>query len=205
MIKARKKKRPLILGLTGSIGMGKSAAAKIFQGLGLPVYNADEAVHELLRRGGKAVKPVARLFPATLKKGAIERRALGREVFSASAKLRRLEKILHPLERRAERAFLLKARKRGAKAAVLEIPLLFETKADARCDLTLCVTASPAVQKERVMKRPGMTAAKFRAILKRQMPDREKRRRADVVVDTTKGLAATRRQVLRLWRHIQER
>ncbi|MDD5585831.1 MAG: dephospho-CoA kinase [Alphaproteobacteria bacterium] len=204
MTNRRKTKKLMVLGLTGSIGMGKSTAANILRGFGLSVYSADAAVHALLKRGGKAVKPVARLFPGTLKKGAIDRDLLGRTVFAAPGKLRRLEQILHPLARAAERSFLAKARKEGARAAVLEIPLLFETKAEKRCGATLCVTATKAVQKRRVMKRPGMTAAKFRAILKQQMPDREKRRRADYVINTAKGQAATRRALARIWKILQE-
>ena len=204
MTNKRKISKPLIIGLTGSIGMGKSTAAKIFRGFGLPVYNADQAVHALLAKGGKGVKPVARLFPDTLRNGAIDRRALGHQVFTSPAKLRRLENILHPLVQQAERAFVNKARQKKVKAGVLEIPLLFETKANRRCDVTICVTAPQAVQKERVMRRPDMTAAKFRAILKLQMPDREKRRRADHIISTAKSTADTRRQLTRLWAGLQK-
>jgi len=186
-------KAPLVIGLTGSIGMGKSTAAKILSGFGLPIYSADAAVHEALKKGGKAVKKVAKLFPATLKRNAIDRKALGREVFHAPQKLRALESILHPLAQQAERRFI-RANRRAA-AVILEIPLLFETGAQQRCDLVLVVTAARAIQRQRVLRRAGMTPEKFRAIQRQQMPDAEKRRRADLVVNTGKGLADTRRQL----------
>jgi dephospho-CoA kinase len=185
----------LIIGLTGSIGMGKSTAAQILRGFGLPVHNADRAVHDLLKKGGAAVRRVGKLFPAVIRRNAVDRAMLGRTVFHNPRKLRQLEKILHPLVRKTERVFLQKARRRKSPAVILEIPLLFETGAEKRCDLTLCVTAPKAVQKKRVLKRPGMTEAKFRAILKCQMPDREKRRRVDYVIGTGKSVADTRRQL----------
>lgn len=194
----RKTKRPLVIGLTGSIGMGKSTAAKILGSFDLPVFCADTAVHALLAPGGKAVKPAARLFPGAAKDRGIDRKALGREAFASAAKLQRLEKILHPLVRRAEKEFINKAKKSKTPAVVLEIPLLFETGADKLCDVTLCVSAPRTVQKKRVLGRAGMTPARFRAILKRQMPDRTKRRRADFVVGTGKGYADTRRQLQRI-------
>lgn len=181
----------LILGLTGSIGMGKSTAAAILRARGFPVYSADDAVHALLKKGGKAVKPVARLLPTSLKRGAIDRKHLGLAVFDQPRKLRQLEKILHPLIRRTERAFLAKARKDKARAAILEIPLLYETGGEKRCDYTFCVTAPRALQRARVLARPNMTPAKFKAILARQMPDAEKRKYADFIIPTGKGLAAT--------------
>jgi dephospho-CoA kinase len=184
-------KRMMIIGLTGSIGMGKSTAAKILRKMGLPVYSADNSVHALLKKNGKAVKPVARLFPQTLKRGAIDRKLLGQAVFGDAEKLQSLEHIIHPRLRAAERAFLQKARKKKARAAILEIPLLFETKGEKRCDVTFCVTAPRAIQKERVLARPGMTEPRLRAILTRQMPDREKRRRADYIIPTGRGLDAT--------------
>jgi dephospho-CoA kinase len=187
---------PLIIGLTGGIGMGKSTAAKILNAMGFPVYSADHAVHTLLRQGGKAVKPVAKLFPESLKKGAIDRAIVGRLVFGQPAKLKQLEKILHPLVHEVEKDFLKQAKKDKAKAVILEIPLLFETGADKRCDYVICVSAPKAVQKERVMLRKGMTAARLKAILSRQMPDAEKRRRADFVVQTGVSRVDTRKQLL---------
>jgi dephospho-CoA kinase len=194
----------IIIGLTGSIGMGKSTAAKILGRMGLPVYHADRAVHDLLRRGGKAVKPVAKLFPESLKKGAIDRRILGVVVFGNARKLKKLETILHPLARHAERDFLKRSRRQKAPAAVLEIPLLFETGGEKRCDIVLAVTAPHKTQKARVFARPGMTDAKFKAILARQMPDRIKRRRADYVIYTGKGYADTRKQLRQVLERILE-
>lgn len=195
-------KKPLILGLTGSIGMGKSTAAKIMRQMGLPIYSADKAVHDLLKKDGKAVKPVARLFPAVLKNGAINRKLLGLEVFSAPSKLRRLEKIIHPLVREAEKKFLTKHR--HAAGVVLEIPLLFETGGEKRCDVVLVVTAPPKIQRTRVLQRPRMTEQKFKAILKQQMPDAIKRRRADMVIHTGKGVSDTKRQLKQFWTQLQK-
>ena len=184
-----------IIGLTGGIGMGKSTAAAILRDSGLPVYHADKAVHALLRKGGKAVKPVAQLFPETLKTGAIDRKRLGHIVFNHADKLKKLEKILHPLAQRAEQAFLKNARRRKAPAAILEIPLLFETGADKRCNYVICVVAPKKVQQSRVMQRPGMTAERLKAIRARQMPDAQKRKQADFTVDTGGSFSETRKQL----------
>ena len=188
-----------IIGLTGSIGMGKSTVAEILRQMGFPTYNADATVHEVLKKNGKAVAAVANLFPETLKRGAIDRKLLGQVVFGQPDKLRKLERIIHPLVRQAECAFLQKARKIKAQAAILEIPLLFETNGEKRCDLTLCVTAPRAIQKARVLSRPHMTEEKFRAILAHQMPDAEKRRKADYILPTGKGLEATEIQLRKLF------
>jgi dephospho-CoA kinase len=190
--------RMMIIGLTGSIGMGKSTAAEILRELGFPTYSADKAVHDLLKRNGKAVAPVARLFPAALKKNAIDRKILGQSVFGQPKKLRQLEKIIHPLLRDAEQKFLRQACGKKTRAAILEIPLLFETGADKRCDITFCVTAPRAVQKARVLARPGMSAERLRAILARQMPDAGKRKKADFIIPTGKGLDATRKHLNKL-------
>jgi len=192
--------RTIIIGLTGGIGMGKSTAAKILSRFGLPIYSADAAVHTLLGRGGKAVNPVAKLFPASLRTGAIDRKRLGADIFHQPKKLRALEKILHPLVRQAERDFLKRAQYQKARAAVLEIPLLFETGGEKRCDFTICVTAPRAVQTARVLSRKNMTPAKFKAILTRQMPDAERRARADYIVKTGVGLADTKRQLEKILR-----
>ena len=189
------RKRPIIVGLTGGIGMGKSTAAKILKRFGLPVYSADHAVHSLLRKSGKAVKPVAKVFPEALSRGAIDRKKLGVVVFGNKPKLKTLEKILHPLVRKEEKKFLAKVRARKKPAAVLEIPLLFETGADKRCDVTIVVVAPRAVQMKRVMQRPGMSIAKFKAIQAYQMSDKRKRKIADYVVDAGGSLAATRAQL----------
>ena len=183
----------LIIGLTGGIGMGKSTAAAILKSFGLPVHNADHAVHALLKKGGKGVKPVAKHFPDALKNGAIDRKKLGAMVFGQPVKLKKLEKILHPLVHDAEYAFLKKSK--NNMAVVLEIPLLFETRAEKRCDFVVCVSAPPHVQKKRVLARKGMTPARFKSILARQMPDKEKRQRADYVVGTGISRADTKKQL----------
>lgn len=185
--------RPLVIGLTGGIGTGKSTAAQILIKLGIPVHNADDAVHQLLGQGGAAVKPVARLFPEALVLGAIDRQRLGRLVFGHPERLRQLEAVLHPLVRKDERAFLRAAKLVRAPFVVLEIPLLFETGADARCDTVICMTAPRAVQQERVLSRKGMTLAKFKAIVRHQMPEAEKKRRANYVVSSAQGRVAVRR------------
>ena len=174
----------IILCLTGSVGMGKSTAAREFRRMRIPVHDADKAVHRLLGRGGKAVAAVAAAFPGVEKGGAIDRAALGRLVFSDPAALKRLEAILHPLVRQAERAFLARARRRRRKLVVLDIPLLFETGGEARCDKVLVVSAPRRVQLGRVMARPGMTAERLAGVEARQMPDAEKRRRADIIIET---------------------
>jgi dephospho-CoA kinase len=175
--------------------MGKSTAAKILAGFGLPVYNADHVVHGLLRKGGKGVKGVARHFPEAVKNGVVSRKILGRLVFGKPAQLRKLEGILHPLVWRVERDFIRDAKRAKAKAVVLEIPLLFETGGQKRCDFTLCVTAPKAVQMARVLRRKGMDKKRFRQIVARQMPDKDKRARADFVVKTGVSRADTKKQL----------
>ena len=174
----------IILGLTGSVGMGKSTAAREFRRMGIPVHDADKAVHRLLGRGGKAVSAVATAFPGVEKGGVIDRAALGRLVFSDPAALKRLEAILHPLVRQAERAFIARARRQRRKLVVLDIPLLYETGGETRCDKVLVVSAPRRIQLARVMARPGMTAERLAGVEARQMPDAEKRRRADIVIET---------------------
>lgn len=185
----------LVIGLTGGIGMGKSTAAEILKGFGMPVHNSDHVVHALLAKGGKAVKAIARIFPESLKGGAIDRATLGKLVFGEPDKLKKLEKILHPYVWKSEDDFLKRSKRDKLRAAVLEIPLLFETGAEKRCDVVICVSAPKAVQKLRVMKRKGMTKAKFKSIMARQMPDSEKRRRADYVVKTGVGKPDTKKQI----------
>lgn len=174
----------IVLGLTGSIGMGKSTAAATFRFLRVPVYDADAEIHRLLGRGGAAVKRVGKAFPGVVRSGAVDRQALGKKVFTDPAKLRTLESILHPMARVAQKRFLAAAMRRREPIVVLDIPLLFETGGDANCDATLVVTAPAFLQRMRVLRRPGMTQEKFAAILAKQMPDAEKRRRADFVVQT---------------------
>ncbi len=182
-----------VLGLTGSIGMGKSATARMFRALGVPVHDADAAVHALYR--GAAVGPVEAEFPGVARDGAIDRAALGARVLGDAEAMKRLEAIVHPLVRAAETDFLTKARSSGARLVVLDIPLLFETGGDGRVDAVAVVSAPKAVQRERVLAREGMTDEKFATILAKQMPDEEKRRRAHFVIDTGRGFAAAEHQV----------
>ncbi len=178
----------IVLGLTGSIGMGKSTAAATLRLLGVPVFDADAEVHRLLATGGAAVAPVEAAFSGVrAAAGGIDRQRLGQCVFKDRAALHRLEAILHPLVRAAERRFVASARARRERLAVLDIPLLFETGGGMRCDYVVVVSAPARLQRERVMRRPGMSAARFAGILAAQMPDREKRRRADFVVWTALG------------------
>jgi dephospho-CoA kinase len=176
-----------VIGLTGSIGMGKSTAARQLKRLGLPVYDADAAIHSLSAPGGAAIPAIRTRFPQAIHKGAVDRSALGAIVFADRAALNDLEKILHPLARKLQRRFLARHALAGRKRVVLDIPLLFETGGEKRCDLTLVVTAPAFLQRQRVLRRPGMTAAKLDGILARQTPDSEKRRRADHVIPTGQG------------------
>ena len=173
-----------IIGLTGGIGMGKSTAAAVFRRAGIPVFDADATVHALQARGGRAVRAIERAFPGTVRGDAVDREALRRAVLGNPDALRRLEAIVHPLVRDAERAFVARARRRGARAVVLDIPLLFETGGEARVDRVVVVSAPRDVQAGRLRKRRRMTEQQIEAVIARQMPDREKRRRADVVVPT---------------------
>ncbi len=183
----------IIVGLTGSIGMGKSTTAKMFRELGVPVNDADEVVHDLYR--GEAVAPVEAAFPGVVKDGVIDRAELSRQLVAAPDRLGELERIVHPLVRKREREFLAKHRAAGAPFVLLDIPLLFETKAEARVDRVVVVTCGPEIQRERVLRRPGMTEEKFAMILARQVPDGNKRARADYVIDTSDSFDVTREQV----------
>lgn len=182
-----------VVGLTGSIGMGKSATAAIFRRLGVPVHDADAAVHALYR--GEAVPLIEAAFPGTVADGAVDRAALGRVVLGSPERLKQLEGIVHPLVRAQEERFLAAATVAGAPVAVLDIPLLLEKGAERRCDAVLVVTAPGSVQEERVLARPEMTRAKFEAIRHKQMPDRDKRARAHFLVETGRGHAAAEAQV----------
>jgi dephospho-CoA kinase len=182
-----------VLGLTGSLGMGKSATAKMFAEEGVPVHDADAAVHDLYE--GTAASLIEAAFPGTTAAGKVDRAKLTERVLGDNAALEKLEAIVHPLVRRAEQAFLAAAARKGARAAVLDIPLLFETGGDGRCDAVVVVSAPPEIQRARVFERPGMTEQKFAAILAKQMPDADKRARADFVVDTSRGFEAARTQV----------
>ncbi|TWG50107.1 dephospho-CoA kinase [Aminobacter sp. J44] len=183
----------IVLGLTGSIGMGKSTTARMFEEEGVPVHDSDATVHALYR--GAAVEPIRARFPAAVVDGAVDREKLAAEVLGKPDALRELEKIVHPLVRAETEAFLRKHREDGTEIVVLDIPLLFETHGEGRVDRIVVVSAPAEVQRERVLARPGMTVEKFEAILKRQVPDAEKRARADFVVDTGKGMDAARAQV----------
>lgn len=180
-----------ILGLTGSVGMGKSTAAAMLKRMGVPVYDADAAVHRMMRRGGAAVAEVAAAFPGVERDGAIDRAALGQRVFGNDAAMKRLEAIIHPRVREDERAFLAAMRRRKTKLVAMDVPLLFESGREKRYDATIVVTAPAFLQRARVLARPGMTPARFAAIKGRQMPDVEKRRRADFVVPSGLGRAVT--------------
>lgn len=182
-----------ILGLTGSLGMGKSATARFFAEQGVPVHDADAVVHRLYE--GEAAAAIEAAFPGTTAGGKVDRDKLAARVLGDNAALKRLEAIVHPLVQEAERRLLAEAEARGEKVAVLDIPLLFETGGEKRVDAVVVVSAPPEVQRSRVLERPGMTVGKLEAILAKQMPDEEKRRRADFVVDTSRGFEAARADV----------
>lgn len=185
----------LVLGLTGSIGMGKSTAAAMFRRLGLPVHDADASVHNLFRPGGAAVAPIARRFPEAVEMGAVKREVLGKLVFGDAAALKDLEAIVHPLVRDERDRFLALHRRARRRAAVLDVPLLFETGGEKVCDFVYVVSAPAFLQRQRVLARSGMTDSRLSSILKKQMPDREKRRRADYVLPTGLGRPATMRMI----------
>lgn len=187
-----------ILGLTGSIGMGKSTAAGMLRRLGVPVHDADATVHKLLAKGGAAVAEIAAAFPGVVVEGAVDRQELGRRVFGQPAELKRLEAILHPLVRRAETQFLKRHRRRRSPLVVLDIPLLFETGGERRCHRVAVVSCPAFLQAQRVLGRPGMNGAKLAAILAKQMPDADKRRRADFVLPTGAGRLPVLRRLRRI-------
>jgi dephospho-CoA kinase len=194
----------VVLGVTGSIGMGKSRAAEILRNLGVPVHDADAEVHRLLNEDGKAIAAVESAFPGVVRNAAIDRRELGRRVFGDEAALCRLESILHPRVQSAAARFLQRARAQRRRIVALDVPLLFETGGAGRCDVVIVVSAPAFVQMARVLRRPGMTTNRLSAILARQMPDEKKRRLADFVVptglDRRTGLQALGR-IVRLARH----
>jgi len=182
-----------ILGLTGSLGMGKSTTAKMFAEEGVPVHDADAAVHRLY--DGEATPAIEAAFPGTTAGGKVDREALAKRVLGDAAAIKRLEQIVHPLVGAASARFLAEAERNGAPVAVLDVPLLFETGGDKRCDAVVVVSAPVDVQRTRAFERPGMSEEKLSAILAKQMPDAEKRARADFVVDTSQGFDAARAQV----------
>lgn len=173
-----------IIGLTGGIGMGKSTIAAAFRRARIPVFDADATVHALQTHGGRAVRAIGHAFPGAVRNGAVDRAALRAIVIPDPASMRVLERILHPMVRVAERAFLARARRAGRPVVVLDIPLLLETGGERRVDLVLVVSAPRSVQRARVRARRRMTEAQIDTIIARQMPDAEKRRRADVIIST---------------------
>ena len=185
----------ILLGLTGSIGMGKSTTAAMFREAGVPVYDADAAVHAAYARGGACVGPVGAAFPGVVKDGAIDREALRQAVLGDPDALRRLNDIVHPIIAGLRSHFFEDARAAGADLVVLDIPLLFEKGGERGMDAVVVVTAPPDVQRRRVLEREGMTPERLEAILAHQTPDAEKRSRADFVIDTSQGLEPVRRQV----------
>lgn len=188
---------PVILGLTGSIGMGKSATARMFADRGVPVHDADAAVHALYGPGGAAAAAIGAVFPGVLDDdGGVDRTRLRAAVLDAPDRMAALEAIVHPLVRAASTDFL--ARHAAAPLVVLDIPLLYETGGAGRCDAVVVVSAPPEIQRARVLARPGMTEAAFAAILAKQMPDAEKRARADFVIDTSRGFPAAEAEVARI-------
>jgi len=182
-----------ILGLTGSIGMGKSTTAKMFEEAGVPVYDADATVHRLYE--GEAVAAIEAAFPGTTINGKVDRKLLSPKVVHDAGAMKRLESIVHPMLRAHHQKFLDDAEKSGAPVAVVDIPLLYETGGENRVDAVVVVTTEPDVQRERILARDGMTPEKLDAILAKQLPDAEKRKRADFVVDTSHGLDPVRVRV----------
>jgi dephospho-CoA kinase len=180
--------RPLLIGLTGSIGMGKSETTTMFARLGIPVYDSDAAVHRLYEPGGAAVEKIAEAFPNAVKDGRVDRTALSKRLAGDEAAFRKLESIVHPLVAEENRKFLASAQADGAEMVVQDIPLLFETGGHTRMDAVVVVSAPVHIQRQRVLERAGMTEEKLDQILSRQMPDAEKRAKAHFVVETDKGL-----------------
>lgn len=194
----------IVIGLTGGIGMGKSTLAAQFARLGAKICSADAIVHKLLSKDGAAVKSISKHFPGTVKNGAVDRKTLGEIVFADKKKLKQLEDILHPLVVKEENAFIEKARRKGAKLVVLDIPLLFETKAEKRFHVTALASAPQFLQKQRVLKRPNMTPAKFDRIIASQMAERAKRRRADLVILTGLGKGYSFRKIAETVRKLRD-
>src|SRR6266571_4566133 len=183
----------IILGLTGSIGMGKSTTAKLFAEAGVPVYDADATVHMIYE--GEAAPAIEAAFPGTTVEGKVDRSRLSAQVVNDPAAIRRLEQIVHPMLRAYHQKFIEDAERSGAPVAVVDVPLLFETGGERRVDAVVVVTTDPDIQRQRILARDHMTSEKLDALLARQMPDSEKRRRADFVVDTSGEFDATRAQV----------
>jgi dephospho-CoA kinase len=192
----------IVLGLTGGMGMGKSTAAAVFRRARIPVFDADAAVHRMQARGGRAVRAIETAFPGTVRDGAVDRAALRQAVLGKPDALIRLEGILHPMVREEEQAFVARARRHGCRVVVLDIPLLLETGGDARVDRIIVVSAPRAVQMHRIRGRRRMSDADIRAVIARQMPDAEKRRRADVVIRTGLSRHASFKALSRVIREV---
>ncbi len=183
----------IILGLTGSIGMGKSTTAKLFEEAGVPVYDADAAVHKIYE--GEAAPAIEAAFPGTTANGKVDRNKLSAKVVHDPAAMKRLEQIVHPMLGASRQKFLHDAERSGAPVAVVDVPLLFETGGEKRVDAVVVVTTTPEIQHQRILERDNMTGEKLEALLARQLPDAEKRKRADFVVDTSHGLDPVRVQI----------
>jgi dephospho-CoA kinase len=194
-----------IIGLTGSIGMGKSTAGQILKRLKVPVHDSDSAVHRAFAQGGPAVAEIDGLFPGVVENGTVNRQALGKIVFNDDAAIKELEGILHPLVRQDRNRFLAHWRRQRHFAVAMDVPLLFETGTDAECDLTIVVTAPAFIQQRRVLQRPGMSPERFAAVKSRQMPDADKRRRADFVVSTNLGRRLTFKLLTRIVLMLREK
>jgi dephospho-CoA kinase len=190
----------LLLGLTGSIGMGKSTTAKLFEEAGVPVYDADATVHKVYE--GEAVPAVEAAFPGSTVNGKVDRQKLSAMVVNNPEAMKRLETIVHPMLRSHQLKFLSDAEKSGAPVAVLDVPLLYETGGESRVDAVVVVTTAPDVQRERILARDNMTTSKLEAILARQLPDAEKRKRADFIVDTSHGLEPVRQRIREILREV---
>ncbi len=190
----------LLLGLTGSIGMGKSTTAKLFEEAGVPVYDADATVHKVYE--GEAAPAVEAAFPGSTVNGKVDRQKLSAMVVNDTDAMKKLETIVHPMLRSHQLRFLSDAEKSGALVAVLDVPLLYETGGENRVDAVVVVTTAPEIQRERILARDNMTPEKLDAILARQLPDAEKRKRADFVVDTSHGLDPVRQQIGEILREV---
>jgi len=193
----------IILGLTGSIGMGKSTTSQMFKDAGCPVFDADAEVHSLYAKGGKAVPIIKAVFPDAIKDGAVDRARLGEYVRKDPLQLKVLESFIHPLVAESRASFFEHAKKNKADIVVMDVPLLFETGGDSYVDKVIVVTAPKDVQRERVMARPGMTTDLLRSLLARQMPDAEKRKRADILIHTDTGLENAREQVHKILKDLR--
>ena len=195
----------VIVGLTGSIGMGKSTAARMLRQMGVPIYDADAAVYVVQRPGGAALAPIEAAFPGIVKDGVLDRQALGAQVFANKEALRRLEAIVHPLVGQIQREFLKSASRRRVPLVVLDIPLLFEGMGERRVDATMVVSAPAFLQRRRVLARPGMSPERLAGILRQQVPDAVKRRKATIVIPTGLGLAPTRAALTKAIAELKQR